>query len=58
MPPPEVGCEIIDNAGRVIAEIELGWPDKKMGVYIEDAPSVRGWRFFSLQQSVEYPEFV
>jgi len=54
MSPPEVGCEIVDNTGRVIAELELGLADQKMGAFPGDIPNTPGWQLFPLQQAFEY----
>jgi len=33
---PEVGYEITDDRGRVVAEVELAWPDNKFAIAIDD----------------------
>jgi len=51
---PVVGCEIDDENQRIIAEIELGWPGTKFGVYLGDKPNVDGWYLINHQESLEY----
>ena len=52
--PPVVGYEVTDATGTIIAELELGWPGKKEGVYIGEKPDIVGWKLFSIQQAIDY----
>jgi DEAD/DEAH box helicase domain-containing protein len=51
-PPPDVGFELTDEQGRVVAEAELAWTGPKVAVLLadgeEDAPrfEARGWQVF------------
>ncbi len=53
LPLPEVGYESMNEAGEVIdEELELAWPDLKVGVYAEDDFDAsgfesQGWQIFS-----------
>jgi len=38
LPPPEVGVELLDEAGEVLAELELAWRDQRLAV-VEDLDS-------------------
>ena len=40
LPVPEAGFELIDQVGRVIAEAELAWPDRRVAVLL---PEQREW---------------
>ena len=55
LPPPEVGWEIL-SAGEVVVELELAWPDGKVGIHdasltqAETRPlRSEGWKLFSLE---------
>jgi hypothetical protein len=50
--PPIVGFEIVDGSGRVIAELELGWPARRLGVYLGDKPVGGDWRLLSLLEAI------
>ena len=47
MPPPEVGYEVTNDQGAVIAEFEVAWPEKKMAIVIGDE-DVPGWNIYRL----------
>ena len=48
---PEVGYDISIVGFEVVAELELAWPDEKVGVYIEPPEqNVDGWRLFSADE--------
>ena len=48
---PEVGYEISNESFEVIAELELAWPDEKVGVYIEHPErNIDGWRLLSADE--------
>ena len=58
MKPPEVGYELVNDKQEIVAELELAWPEKKIGVYIDNiidkvAP-VAGWRLLSLPDALKY----
>jgi DEAD/DEAH box helicase domain-containing protein len=35
VPPPEVGIELVDEAGVVLPEIELLWRDQRIAVVVD-----------------------
>ena len=49
---PEVGYELLDEKGRVCAEAELAWPDRKVvavlpeGIDVSEEFKKRGWTVF------------
>jgi len=48
---PEIGYELLDEAGRVVAELEVAWPTLRVGVsdVVVEAPReeiVRDWKLF------------
>ena len=51
---PEIGYEIFDEKGGVVAELELAWPEKKRGLYLAEIPNVRGWKLMSLNEGLDY----
>ncbi|TDO06074.1 MULTISPECIES: HNH endonuclease [Halomonas] len=59
-PLPEVGLEIQDARDAIVANLELAWPGRRVGVAIgpEDAEQAReqGWRVFSVAQCLDSPE--
>ena len=56
--PDEVGYEMTDQYGEVIAEIELAWVDKKIGFMTDDKIDHRrkaeanGWRIFDTSDEI------
>ncbi|BBG66226.1 helicase, C-terminal:type III restriction enzyme, res subunit:DEAD/DEAH box helicase, N-terminal [Hydrogenimonas sp.] len=51
VPLPEVGYEITDESGKVLADTELAWPDKKIGVVLGEIPdTIGGWHLFSVEE--------
>jgi len=52
LPLPDVGYELMNDAGEVVEELELAWPDLNVGVYASDdfdalAYEEQGWKIFS-----------
>ena len=52
LPAPQVGCELADSAGKVLAEAELAWPQRKVAVLLDEeadatAFEVAGRRVYS-----------
>jgi len=58
---PEVGYELMDEKGRVIAEAELAWPDVRTAVLLPDSGAEaalfagQGWHSFTADGS-ELPD--
>ena len=52
LPLPEVGYELLDEKGRVCAQAELAWPDRKVvavlpeGIDVSEEFKKRGWMVF------------
>ena len=50
VPVPEVGFELADATGRVIAEAELAWPDARLAVFLAEESAApfeqAGWQAF------------
>ena len=42
LPLPEVGYEVLDKKGRVCAQAELAWPDRKVVAVLPEGIDVRG----------------
>ncbi len=58
IPVPEVGFELVDEQGAVLAEAELAWPDRKVAVLegtAGDAFALQGWRAFTLDDVIRDP---
>lgn len=51
---PVVGYELQDNKQAVVAELEIAWPERRLGVYLGDKPELSGWTLLALQAAVEY----
>ncbi|MCY1448053.1 hypothetical protein D9M71_647000 [compost metagenome] len=57
MTAPEVGFELMDEKGRVIAEAELAWPDARTAVLQPDTEvgaalfAGQGWHSFTADGS-------
>ena len=56
-PVPEIGYELTDDRGAVVAELEVAWPDKRAGIAIaaEDIEAARslGWRVAGIQEALD-----
>ena len=52
LPLPEVGFELLDEKGRVCAQVELAWPNRKVAAVLPEGTDVseefrkRGWTVF------------
>lgn len=59
---PVVGYELLDNTGRVTAQCELAWPDKRLAVLLEggerDAFDVAGWKVWLASRDLDAGEVV
>lgn len=53
-PPPVVGYDLTDKDGQIIAEIELGWPEINLGIYLGAKVEVDGWRLINHKESLDY----
>jgi len=57
LPAPEVGHDIVDGRGRVVATAELAWPDDRVAVFLPGQESAlllsgqAGWRTFMVETS-------
>jgi len=57
VPPPIVGYELVDGAGRVQAMAELAWKDHEAAVFLSDQAEDQqsfekaGWQVFSLDET-------
>ena len=54
---PEIGYEVTNSQGAVIAELEIAWPEEKKGIFIDaeaaqNAKSM-GWHLYSLGQAMK-----
>jgi DEAD/DEAH box helicase domain-containing protein len=55
--PPEIYFEIADARGDLLAQLDLAWPESRVGVMEEEAPRDRaaledaGWRVFGAEAS-------
>jgi hypothetical protein len=54
---PEIGYEIVDKTGRVIAEVEIAWPNAKLAV-VADFGSLKtlkalGWKVETLESALK-----
>lgn len=54
-PAPEVGYELQDESGAVVAEVELAWPAERRAIVLTDAqrPTIRGWRIQTVAEVLE-----
>lgn len=53
---PAVGEEVQNQGGRVVAELELAWPLKKVGVAVDKEDAVQatklGWIVYSMRHAL------
>ena len=52
--PPEIGYKLTDEKGRVIAELEIAWPESKFGVAINNSKAVDGWYLIGLKEALDF----
>lgn len=58
MPIPEVGYEICDFKGMVVAEAELAWPNLAIAVSLEPAEEIEGWDIFHVSEEEKIIELI
>ena len=55
-PIPEVGINVIDNRGNIVARLELGWAKKRIAIVISLKSAVtaeqQGWKVWSMRNSL------
>lgn len=51
---PELGYQITGPTGSVLAEVELAWPSRRLGVCISKAAECRGWHLMSSNEFIEW----
>jgi len=57
--PEDVGYELVDEAGEVVAELEIVWVSKKIGYMTEDqkinmeSAKALGWRIFTMREEID-----
>lgn len=53
---PEVGGDVQDQKGKVVAELELAWPHQKVGVAVDKEDAVAatkcGWKVYSMRHAL------
>lgn len=54
MKVPLVGYELANTNGEVIVELELAWPELKIGVYLQDSIQLDGWNLMNMQAALTY----
>ncbi|QDF75265.1 MULTISPECIES: DUF3883 domain-containing protein [Shewanella] len=53
LPEPEIGFDVQNEAGKIIASLELCWPSLKAGIYLDhESPEILGWRLASVSEVV------
>ncbi|MFH0226221.1 DUF3883 domain-containing protein [Vibrio furnissii] len=51
LPEPEIGFDVQNEAGKIIASLELCWPSLKAGIYLDhESPEILGWRLASVSE--------
>jgi len=60
IPVPEVGYELQDREGRVVGEVELAWPDRRVAVVISDKDktiaAAQEWSVWKMIDVLDNPE--
>lgn len=57
LPLPEIGYELITEAGEVAEELELAWPDHFLGLYTDEpVESISEWTIMSLDEIANAPD--
>ncbi|ENO8975769.1 DUF3883 domain-containing protein [Vibrio parahaemolyticus] len=51
LPEPEIGFNVQNEAGKIIASLELCWPSLKTGIYVgHESLEILGWRLASVSE--------
>lgn len=50
---PEVGCKLTDIKGNIV-ELELAWPQQRIGVSVGSRVMAPGWQIFNLKEALEF----
>lgn len=54
---PEVGVDVLDASGAVVANLEIAWPERRVGVAIQEedieAGNKAGWRVWSMIDALQ-----
>ena len=64
LPQPECGYELQNSGGEVVAEFELAWTQRKIGIWTNRGnetqidPRPLGWRTYDIQDVVENPNLL
>lgn len=57
---PEVGSDVQDAKGAVVASLDLAWPQQRVGLAISDedraAAQKSGWRIWRINEALENKE--
>lgn len=60
IPLPEVGYELQDSSGRVVGEVELAWPDRRLAVALsgqdQAAAEAQGWETWQMIEVLDKGE--
>jgi len=58
LPMPEVGFELIDHQGAVVAEFEVAWPTHRLGIVLSLPENERAaeWRVVTAEDVIRRPE--
>jgi len=51
---PVIGYELSDAKGKIVAVLDLGWPQQKIGVCLGERIAVDGWKVFNLKEALGY----
>lgn len=55
---PEVGYEICNEKGVVVAECELAWPDIKIAIVIDEKIQIDGWDVYMVEEMDKFIECI
>jgi hypothetical protein len=51
LPLPEVGYELCNEKGMIVAECELAWIQEEIAVVLGEAIEIDGWEVFTIDKS-------
>ena len=58
LPMPEVGYEVVDERGEVVAEFEAAWPEARVAIVLNtpDDGVRESWRLITVDGFLERPD--
>lgn len=53
LPVPQIGYEFVDAAGVYRSQVEVAWPQRRIGIHVMEKPIFGGWQLFNPVEFIE-----